>query len=408
MKTIAVNLLLIVFIAFESCSVPAGNENNSQWRGENRDGIYNETGLLKIWGENGPELLWKFDGLGEGHSSVAISNDKIYITGLNQDQGKLFVFDLQGNLIRDLVYAPEWIESYEGPRSTITVNDGMLYLYSGLGQLICLEAETLDRVWETNIITDLDGHNISWGVNESPLVFEDKVFITPGGKENNVVAFNKNTGDIIWQSKALGEKSGYCSPLFVDKYDVPMIVTVTERSLLGLNANTGDLVWNYLDTVIYGIQANTPLLAGDDLLFFSNSGGSLMLKIKNNGESVEKHWETPEFNNFMGSFVVMGDHIYGAGDRKNPWLCLDKHTGEIKYSSKEIRAPGNIIAADGMLYCYSEQGDFALVNPTPEKFDIVSRFKITYGTKQHWAHPVIKDGVLYIRHGNSLMAYRVK
>ena len=28
-----------------------------QWRGPDRDGIYPETGLLKIWPEDGPELL---------------------------------------------------------------------------------------------------------------------------------------------------------------------------------------------------------------------------------------------------------------------------------------------------------------------------------------------------------------
>jgi len=30
------------------------------------------------------------------------------------------------------------------------------------------------------------------------------------------------------------------------------------------------------------------------------------------------------------------------------------------------------------------------------------------GTDQHWAHPVIHEGVMYIRHGNALMAYKVK
>jgi hypothetical protein len=30
------------------------SQKNSQWRGENRDGVYNETGLLKIWPADGP------------------------------------------------------------------------------------------------------------------------------------------------------------------------------------------------------------------------------------------------------------------------------------------------------------------------------------------------------------------
>jgi hypothetical protein len=50
----------------------------------------------------------------------------------------------------------------------------------------------------------------------------------------------------------------------------------------------------------------------------------------------------------------------------------------------------------------------ALVKVNPDKFDLVSQFKITMGTDQHWAHPVIYQGVLYVRHGNTLMAYKVR
>jgi len=39
---------------------------------------------------------------------------------------------------------------------------------------------------------------------------------------------------------------------------------------------------------------------------------------------------------------------------------------------------------------------------------VVSKFKIVNGTKEHFAHPVISNGVLYIRHGNALMAYEIK
>ena len=62
-----------------------------------------------------------------------------------------------------------------------------------------------------------------------------------------------------------------------------------------------------------------------------------------------------------------------------------------------------------MLYCYDERrGAVALVRPNPAKFDIVSEFRITKGVGPHWAHPVIVNGVLYIRHGFALMAYKVR
>ena len=49
----------------------------------------------------------------------------------------------------------------------------------------------------------------------------------------------------------------------------------------------------------------------------------------------------------------------------------------------------------------------ALVNANPKSFNVISTFKIPMGTKEHWAHPVINNGQLFIRHGNALMVYDI-
>ncbi len=67
-----------------------------------------------------------------------------------------------------------------------------------------------------------------------------------------------------------------------------------------------------------------------------------------------------------------------------------------------------VIYADGMLYCYSQRAELALVAPDPSGFKVVSNTKVAKGSEQHWAHPVIYDGVLYVRHGKALIAYKVK
>jgi hypothetical protein len=36
-----------------------------------------------------------------------------------------------------------------------------------------------------------------------------------------------------------------------------------------------------------------------------------------------------------------------------------------------------------------------------------SSFKITKGTKEHFSHPVIKNGILYQRRGDVLMAFNI-
>ena len=379
-----------------------------QWRGIDRTGIYKETGLMKSWPAKGPEMLWHYDGLGEGHSSVAIANNKIYITGLVDGSGHLFVFDMDGKLLNKKSYGDEWDRSYNGARGTVTISEGKLYVYSGTGNLVCFDENSLNIIWKKNIVTDFKGSNIQWGVNESPLIIGEKVIITPGGKANNVVALNKHTGNIIWACAGEGDLPAYCSPLYIDEQQVPQIVTMTSKHIMGINAQTGEKLWSFAYNNMRNIHPNTPIYSDNMLLCVLGYGkGSIMLRLTNGGRSVERVWESKEFDSKTGGAVKIGNYVYGSGDNHKYWFCLDWKTGEQRYKDRSI-AVGAVIAVDDMLYCYSDKGEMALVKATPEKFDIVSKFPITLGTEQHWAHPVIYNGVLYVRHGNTLMAYRVR
>ena len=134
-----------------------------EWRND-RTGIYaNETGLLKSWPASGPEMLWYVDGLGEGHSSVGIVANKLYVTGMLDEKGYLFVFDLNGKLLNKKMYGNEWATNYVGTRATPIINDGKIYLMSGVGDLVCLDEGNLDVIWKRNIFIDFDSKNIRWG-----------------------------------------------------------------------------------------------------------------------------------------------------------------------------------------------------------------------------------------------------
>lgn len=397
---------LIAILSLASLTLFA--QDNIQWRGTDRTGIYTETGLMKSWPAAGPAMLWSYDGLGEGHSSAAIASDKIYLTGMTDGKGYLYVFDLKGKLLNKKMYGPEWNESYNGPRGTVTLNDGKLYLMSGVGDLYCFDVATLNVVWKKNILKEFKASNIVWGINEAPLIVGDKVIATPGGKEHNIVAFNKNTGTLIWSSLGEGDAAAYCSPLYIKDQQVPLIVTMTANHILGIDANTGKKLWSQEHTNRYSIHANTPVYGDGMILCTSGYGsGSIMLRLKNGGRSVEQAWSSKELDNRIGGMVKIGDYVYGSGDNNRFWFCADWKTGEIKYKEKGF-AMGNIIADNGMLYCYTDRGDMVLAKANPEKFEVVSRFQITKGTEQHWAHPVIYKGVLYVRHGDSIMAYKIK
>jgi len=383
-------------------------QKNSQWRGENRDGIYHETGLLKVWPANGPQLLWAYEGIGDGFTSAAIANERLYITGLTDKKLMLYVLDLKGKLLKKREVGKERSERYPGTRSTVCVNDGKLYIYNAYGELFCLDETTLNLVWQKDLFHDFDGKNISWGVTESPLIVGEKLFMTPGGKKYNMVALNKNTGELIWWSAGYGATSSYCSPQLISDQSVPIVVTSTNDRIVAWNADTGEKLWSHPQTNKRNIHPNTPLYY-NGMLFSSTGygGGALLLRLKDGGKSVEEVWKNTEVDTQIGGAVKVGNYVYATGHDHRYWFCVDWNTGKIMYKVRDI-APCNVVYADGMLYCYTEKGDMALVKPNPEKFELASSFKITLGTDQHWAHPVIHEGVMYVRHGNALMAYKVK
>ncbi len=378
-----------------------------EWRND-RTGIYQDTGLLPSWPANGPELLWHFNGLGQGYSSVAVADGKLYVTGMTDGTGYLYVLDRQGKLLNKTAYGKEWHTSYQGARGTVIPNDGRLYVVSGTGILTCFDASDLKILWQKNAIDDFGGEIPKYGMNESPLIVGDKLIFTPGGKEHNIVALNKKSGELIWSSKAMGDIPSYCCPVYIGDQATPQVATMTGHHIVGIDISDGRLLWSVPFTNRFFEHPNTPLYENGLLLCSSSYGvGTVMLRLTDGGKNVEEVWRIPDFDSRTGHTVKQEAYIYGAGDYgKGSWCCVEWKTGKTLYKDKTLPA-GAIITADGMLYCYTEKGDMALVRATPEKFDIVSKFPVTLGTEQHWAHPVIYKGVLYIRHGDTLMAYKI-
>jgi hypothetical protein len=138
--------------------------------------------------------------------------------------------------------------------------------------------------------------------------------------------------------------------------------------------------------------------------------GAVMLRLTNGGRSVEEVWKDDDFKSKHGGIVKIGNYFYAGGDDRGgrDWHCVDWNTGKMQWKNRDLMSGVVIADADDMLYIYSERGEMALVKANPAKFDLVSQFPITLGTAQHWAHPVIYKGVLYVRHGDTMMAYKIK
>lgn len=391
--------LLFVFQSFA--------QEIAQWRGIDRDGKYDSKALLKKWPQSGPKLLWSYEALGDGHASATVTDDVVYTGGVDGNQGFIIAFDHSGKELWKKNYAKEWMDNYDGVRGTPLLDDGMLYMMSGHGELVALSAKDGEKVWSKNVLTEFDGRNLRWGITENLLIEGDKLFCTPGGEETNVIAVNKKTGKLIWKTKAMGEKSAYCSPLLVKRGNRSLMVTHTAGSIIGIDTKNGEMLWNFEHENTYNIHPNTPLYKDGQLFCFSGYGkGGVMLELSEDGASVKELWRNKFVDNQMGGAVLVDGKIYVSGHKNRMWYCIDWNTGKEIYSSKAI-AKGNVIFADGMLYCYGDNGEIGLIDIKGGEFNKVSFFRVPMGTKQHWAHLVIHKNRMYVRHGNAFMVYEI-
>ena len=390
-----------------------------EFRGENRSGHYNETGLLKEWPESGPELLLKIEGVGKGYSQPVFADGKIFISGIKKDTlDILSAYNLKGEMLWETPYGRSWTASYIDSRSTPTYESGKLYIASGTGQLNCIDAETGRIFWQVSAIEDYGGEIFKHGDAEAPLLIGNTVLYTTGGERSTMVGFDKKNGALLWLAKSLGGAKSYASPVLIDHNGRKIILALTTKNIIAIEPKNGEILWDY-DLIQYhessqgeGAQTNPPLYSNGEI--FVTSGydhPGIMLSLSHDGNAVQLKWKNAIIDTHHGGNVLVGNNIYGSNWQNNSngkWASVSWETGRTNWES-EWENKGSIIYADGMLYLYEEKrGNVALVEPSPERLKITGTFKITDGAGPHWAHPAIYEGKLFVRHGDVLMIYDLR
>jgi outer membrane protein assembly factor BamB len=412
------NLVLVLVLAVSFLGYP---QVDAQWRGPDRNGVFPARNLLKTWPEGGPKLLWVREGLDRGYSSVSVTNEAIYLTGRKGREEYLTVFDHQGKQLWRIPYGQRVRGTFPDTRCTPTIEKNRVYLISGIGEVVCIDSKHRKILWSVPAFEKFKGETWKWDIAENPLIVDNKVICTPGGNHTAMAALDKMTGETIWQTVSLIQPPAYVSPILIKMGKNKIIVNVMTEDIFGVDAANGKIVWKvkYVDIQpptfhkdAPNINCITPLYH-DGCLFITSGYNhvGIMFKITRQGEKIDQLWINPTLDCHHGQVVKLGDYLYGANwidNRNGNWCCLNWKTGKTMYE-KKWHCKGSISAADGMLYCYEEkQGNIALVQPTPEDFKVISTFKITHGSGPHWTQPVIHNGVMYIRHGDALMAYQIQ
>jgi len=389
-------------------ALPLHAADSPQFRGPDRNGVFPETGLLDSWPESGPKMTWSYEGLGDGFASVSVADGRIVTTGKTGGRGTVYVLDLAGKLLWKQDYGPVHSGGgYPGSRTTPTVAGGALYLVSSAGNAASFDLESGGLRWQVDLLGKFRGDNIQWGITESPLVLDDKVIVTPGGRDGALVALDAATGETVWATPGIGGDSAYCSARLLEHGEHRQIVTFLSEQLIGVDPESGKLLWKERYPARYDIHAVSPVFEGDRIYVSDGYGqGGKLFRLAADGRSVTELWAESKLDVHHGGVVLVDGRIYGAASRGS-WYALDVGSGEILASIPRL-GKGSVVYADGHLYGYLENGEVVLVDPDPENFRVISSFEIEKGSGQHWAHPVISDGVLYVRHGEVLMAFDVR
>jgi outer membrane protein assembly factor BamB len=387
------------------------------WRGPNRDCVSKETGLIDSFTSSGPPIKWHVDGMGGGYSSVAIDSGRIFTLG-NID-GQCYVLGL--NIANGRRFWAVPIGSGE-PNSTPTVDGNRVYALSDKGTLVCLDVADGKIFWKREMTTDFGGTRPNWGYSESVLVDGDRVVCTPGSKRAMLAALDKKTGETIWTAPtpdslgaAPNSAGGYSSIVISYGADVKQYVQLVGQGLVSYRADDGKFLWNYGKIANGTANIPTPLVK-DDYVFGSSGygAGSALLQLEKSGDGVSTK-EVYFLNggilqNHHGGMVLFGDYIYcGRGHNSGFPVCVELKTGKIKWDGG--RGPGQgsaaVLEADGELIFRYENGVVAMIEATPEKYNLKGRFSTATHKGSGWPHPVIVDKQLFLRDGDDLICYDI-
>ncbi len=376
--------------------------------GPNFDGKYDQTPIRANVDEDPWELVWQ-QPCGGGYASFTIAKGVAYTIEQRRDEEVVAAYDItNGNELWNHSWPAFFQEAMggDGPRATPVWDDGKVYAMGAIGHLVCLSADTGEKIWDVNILEDNDGKTITWGISASPLIVNDLVITVPGGtNQQMMVAYDKVTGEKKWGT--LGDQIKYSSPFLGTILGEEQIIYTSQERVVGLSPKDGALLWSYYYETKPGIdhKIGQPIVLGGDMVFASSGYGygcDLFKVVKEGDEyKTEKLWHNRNMKNRFSSPIYFEDHIYGLDE--SIMVCLDMEGNRVWKGGRY--GHGQIAFADGHIIILTETGDVVLVKATPEEHKEIARMEVLQG--KTWNFPALSDGYLLVRNHNQMACLKL-
>ncbi len=409
--------LLTAIIFFAGCSVPETNWN--QYLGPNRDATIKGAEILDSWPEQGPKELWSVP-LGAGYGGASIFDDEVFV--LDRDPGKkdiLRCIDLESGVEKwNYSYDASGEISFPGSRAVPTVDNVHVWSVGPHGDFYCFDKKSGQPVWNHNLLKEFDGELSTWGVSQSPVIHQDLVIVAPSGAGAGVVAFDKITGELVWKSRPLSGHNFHVSPTLARFGGIDQVIMISPfdrqdstktHEVVSFDANTGEELWQYMGLRSFGTI--TPATVIDEKrLFFTDCSYdgsydpvSIMIEVSIEGDefNIKELFLTEEAGCKMHPAVLFEDHLYlNHTGNPNQMMCLTLD-GEMVWDGDSIPGfeLGGMILVNGLILNQNgKNGDIHLIKPSPEGYNELGKASFFDSAKsQAWAPLAYSQGKLIIR-----------
>lgn len=418
---------ILIFVAV-FLSVSSSSQEWPDWRGSDRDGIWKETRIVKIFKGDTIPLKWSIP-CGQGYSGPTVSGEKVYFTDRTErpeEKERVLCIDASsGKTIWTYSYPCQYVSvGYpDGPRASVVINGGKAYSLGTMGHLHCFDSNTGSVLWQHDLDREYQIRMPTWGIAATPLIYKNKIILQAGGSNNaSVLALDKDTGKEIWH--AMDDRISYSAPILIQQAGKPVVVVWTADNLNGLDPETGIVYWKIPFPLKLGMGISTPVLYKDHLFVSSFYSGALLVKLDRNTNTAEKVWlrageseyKTDALHCVINTPLIKDDCIYGV-DSYGELRCLRLDTGDrlwenLSAVTKNRWANIHFIEHGQQTWMFNEHGELLITELSPEGMTILSRAKLIdpttgqlnrKGTGVTWSHPAFANRHIFARNDNRLV-----
>lgn len=404
----------------------AAGEDWPQWRGPQRDGTWNETGLIERFAKPELDIKWRAP-IGSGYSGPTVAAGRVYVMDRvtePQQKERIHCFDeATGQSLWTYDYDCVYSISYEaGPRASVSIEEDRVYALGAMGHMHCLNAVTGAIIWQRDLNRDYEIQMPIWGISASPLLWQDSVILQIGGKEACMISLNKETGKENW--RALQDRAGYSAPILTQQGTREVVVCWTGDSVAGLDPSSGKVLWRIPwapKNMPIGIA--TPIQKGNQLFLSSFYDGSHMIELSTETPTAKTLWlrvgkderNTDALQSIISTPLFLGDHIYGV-DSYGELRCLEAATGDrvwedLTATPKARWSTIHFVKNGNTIWMFNERGELIIGRLSPEGFEEIDRAKLIEPTTAQlrqrqgvcWSHPAYANRHIFARNDRELV-----